>query len=138
MYGIGCIRDSAGRCAIIHAWPASAAYYNESACGLLLSNIKSVAMKLPSGQQIPSPPSQPTPGTARPAGATEPGREAVAASARQLLDQVQLANRETTLARVAEVISRQSGRSAEVLLDIRGKSLLVQACLLYTSPSPRD
>ncbi|MBC7184085.1 MAG: flagellar hook-length control protein FliK, partial [Marinobacter sp.] len=103
-----------------------------------MSNIKSVAMKLPSGQQIPSPPSQPTPGTARPAGATEPGREAVAASARQLLDQVQLANRETTLARVAEVINRQAGSSAEVLLDIRGKPLLVETAIGKTELAPGD
>jgi hypothetical protein len=138
MYGIGCIRDRAGRCTIIRAWPAGAAYYNESACQLLLSNIKSVAMKLPSGQQIPSPTSQPGPGTARPAGATEPGRETVAASARQLLDQVQLANRETTLARVAEIITSQAGRNPEILLDLRGKSLLVQAAIGKTELSPGD
>lgn len=138
MYGIGCIRDRDGGCAIIRAWPAGAAYYNERACGLLLSNIKSATMKLPSGQQPPTPPAQPAPQTARPAGTTEVSREPVAASARQLLAQIQLANRETTLARVAEIVNRQSGSSADVLLDIRGKSLLVQATIGKTELSPGD
>lgn len=94
-----------------------------------MSNIKSVTMKLPNGQQPPTPPVQPATQTSRPAVTTEAAREPVAASARQLLDQLQLTNRETTLARVAEVINRQGGNGADLLLDIRGKSLLVQAAV---------
>ncbi|WP_417566106.1 flagellar hook-length control protein FliK [Marinobacter sp.] len=95
-------------------------------------------MKLPSGQQPPTPPAQPASRTARPTGTAEVSREPAAASARQLLDQIQLANRETTLARVAEILNRQSGSSADVLLDIRGKSLLVQASIGKTELSPGD
>ncbi|WP_228152761.1 flagellar hook-length control protein FliK [Marinobacter guineae] len=103
-----------------------------------MSNIKSVTMKLPSGQQPPVPPAQPASQTIRPTGTTEVSREPVTASARQLLDQIQLANRETTLARVAEILNRQSGSSTDVLLDIRGKSLLVQAAIGKTELSPGD
>ena len=86
-------------------------------------------MKLPNGQQPPTPPAQPATQTSRPSVSTEAAREPVAASARQLLDQLQLTNRETTLARVAEIINRQGGNSADLLLDIRGKSLLVQVAV---------
>ncbi|WP_303286503.1 flagellar hook-length control protein FliK [Marinobacter sp. SS8-8] len=103
-----------------------------------MSNIKSATMKLPSGQQPPAPSAQPASQAARPTGTAEVSREPVAASARQLLDQAQLANRETTLARVAEIVNRQSGSSADVLLDIRGKSLLVQAAVGKTELSPGD
>ncbi len=103
-----------------------------------MSNIKSVTMKLPSGQQPPTPPTQPAPQTSRPAVTTEAAREPVTTSARQLLDQLQLTNRETTLARVAEIINRQGGASADLLLDIRGKSLLVQAAVGKTELATGD
>ena len=51
---------------------------------------------------------------------------APALSAQQVLNQLQLGRNESLLARVTEVIQRQSG-SAELLLDIRGKPLQVQA-----------
>ena len=103
-----------------------------------MSNIKSVTMKLPNGQQPPTPPAQPATPTSRTAVTTEAAREPVAASARQLLDQLQLTNRETTLARVAEIINRQGGTSADLLLDIRGKSLLVQAAVGKTELATGD
>lgn len=94
-------------------------------------------MKLPSGQQPPS-----TPTTSKPAQtheATQPHREATASSARQQLNQLQLANRETILARVAEVINRQGGGgNAEVLLDVRGKPLQVNAAIGATELTPGD
>ncbi|MDY6840103.1 MAG: flagellar hook-length control protein FliK [Pseudomonadota bacterium] len=62
----------------------------------------------------------------------------MAASARQPLDQLQLTNRETTLARVAEIINRQSDNSADLLLDIRGKSLPVQAAVGKTELAAGD
>tara|TARA_Y100000815_G_scaffold232208_1_gene222711 strand:- start:485 stop:1705 length:1221 start_codon:yes stop_codon:yes gene_type:complete len=49
-----------------------------------------------------------------------------------------LKNRETTLARVAEIINRQGGNSADLLLDIRGKSLLVQAAVGKTELATGD
>lgn len=61
-----------------------------------------------------------------------------AASARVLLDQLKLANREATLARVAEVINRQSSAGAQLLLDIRGQSLTVQAAIGDTSLETGD
>ncbi|WP_298447994.1 flagellar hook-length control protein FliK [uncultured Marinobacter sp.] len=93
-------------------------------------------MKLPSGQQSPTPPVQVIPGPTQTNEASQPRREAVALSARQQLDQVQLANRETILARVAEVINRQG--SAELLLDVRGKPLQVSAAIGATELTPGD
>ncbi|MBU2955278.1 flagellar hook-length control protein FliK [Marinobacter sp. F3R08] len=95
-------------------------------------------MKLPSGQQPPTLPTQPAPQTSGPASTTEAGRESVTTSARQLLDQLQLSNRESALARVAEIINRQGGGSTDVLLDLRGKPLLVQAAVGKTELAPGD
>lgn len=61
-----------------------------------------------------------------------------AASARVQLDQLKLTNREATLARVAEVINRQSPAGAQLLLDIRGQSLAVQAAIGDTSLETGD
>lgn len=60
------------------------------------------------------------------------------ASARVQLEQLKLANREATLARVAEVINRQSSAGAQLLLDIRGQSLTVQAAIGETSLETGD
>jgi hypothetical protein len=61
-----------------------------------------------------------------------------AASARVQLDQLKLANNEATLARVAEVINRQSSTGAQLLLEIRGQSLTVQAAIGETSLETGD
>ena len=95
-------------------------------------------MKLPSGQQPPTPPAQPATQSSRPTVTADAARESVVASARQLLDQLQLTNRETILARVAEIVNRQGGNSADLLLDIRGKSLLVQATVGKTELATGD
>ncbi|WP_309043069.1 flagellar hook-length control protein FliK [Marinobacter sediminicola] len=95
-------------------------------------------MKLPSGQQSPTPPAPVTPGPTQTNEASQPGRETAALSARQQLDQVQLANRETILARVADVINRQGSGNAEVLLDVRGKPLQVNAAIGATELTPGD
>lgn len=95
-------------------------------------------MKLPSGQQSPTPP---VPATSKPAQtheASQPARETAALSAQQQLNQLKLANRETILARVAEVINRQGSGNAEVLLDVRGKPLQVSAAIGATELSPGD
>lgn len=95
-------------------------------------------MKLPSSQ----PPPQPTPpsrGIPSGTGDTSPpARESVALSARQQLDALQLANRETALARVAQILQKQGQGASELLLDIRGKSLLVQAATGKTEISAGD
>lgn len=94
-------------------------------------------MKLPNGN--PTPP--PTGDQPRPL-ASSPGREsqqpAAAVSARQQLDQLKVANRETLLARVAEVINRQPGAGAQLLLEVRGRSLPVQAAVGDTALEPGD
>jgi len=103
-----------------------------------LSDIKSVAMKLPNGNPTPPPKTDtPAPATNRPAGG-QPSAPTDAASARVQLDQLKLANREATLARVAEVINRQSSPASQLLLDIRGQSLTVQAAIGETSLQTGD
>ncbi|MDL0430044.1 flagellar hook-length control protein FliK [Marinobacter sp. TBZ242] len=77
------------------------------------------------------------PAPSRPAG-ERPSATADAASARAQLDQLKLANRETTLARVAEVINRQSSGGTQLLLDIRGQSLTIQAAIGKTSLETGD
>ncbi|MDF0749073.1 flagellar hook-length control protein FliK [Marinobacter sp. 71-i] len=95
-------------------------------------------MKLPNGNPTPPPKSDsPVPATNRPTG-EQPSARLDAASARVQLDQLKLANREATLARVAEVISRQSSAGAQLLLDIRGQSLTVQAAIGDTSLETGD
>lgn len=101
-------------------------------------NIKSMAMKLPSGQTPQTPPASPVNRTpAQPGTEPSPGREALATSARQQLDQLRLTNREATLARVAEIINRQRG-GVELLLELKGKSLLTQATIGNTDLNTGD
>ncbi|ERS81187.1 hypothetical protein Q672_07695 [Marinobacter sp. EVN1] len=86
-------------------------------------------MKL-NGGPPPLPPKQPapdqpprSPATVTPGTSTAPG---AALSARQQLAQLQLADRETALAKVAEIL-RQKGGGHELLLELRGQSLKVAA-----------
>lgn len=103
-----------------------------------MSDIKSVAMKLPNGNPAPPPKTEaPLPSPSRPAGERASATQD-AASARVQLDQLKLANREATLARVADVINRQSSAGAQLLLDIRGQSLTVQAAIGETSLETGD
>ncbi|MBW7470338.1 flagellar hook-length control protein FliK [Marinobacter sp. M216] len=86
-------------------------------------------MKLPTGQQPPQPAGQTPISPARAATVNAAGADNPQPSARQQLDALQLANRQATLARVAEIINRQGQATSEVLLDVRGKSLLVEAAI---------
>lgn len=95
-------------------------------------------MKLPSGQQSSTPPAPITSQPGKTHEATQPSRETAALSARQQLNQLQLANRETALARVAEVINRQGSGNAEILLDVRGKPLQVNAAIGATELTRGD
>jgi len=121
---------------------AGAAYYSECAHRILLSGIKSATMKLPNSQQPPASqapaPSSATPKPAQTNSVAQPGREPIALSARQQLDQIQVANRETLLARVAEIINRQGSSTAEILLDVRGKPLQVNAAIGATELARGD
>ncbi|RBW50017.1 flagellar hook-length control protein FliK [Marinobacter sp. F3R11] len=93
-------------------------------------------MKLSSDQQLPT---SPAPVTSKPAqtnDAGQSGRETTALSARQQLDQLQLANRESVMARVSEIINRQG--NAEILLDVRGKPLQVSTAIGATELAPGD
>ena len=84
--------------------------------------------------KLPANPPQPTP----PASAPVPApTKAPALSAQQVLNQLQLGRNESLLARVTEVIQRQGG-GAELLLDIRGKPLQVQASIGETRLQPGD
>ncbi|NWN91676.1 flagellar hook-length control protein FliK [Marinobacter adhaerens] len=92
-------------------------------------------MKLPNNQPPPTPQASVAP---RPAPTGTPGQETTALSARQQLDQIPLANRETLLARVAEVTNRQGQNSSELLLDVRGRAIQVNADIGSTKLSPGD
>ncbi|MFN2359536.1 MAG: flagellar hook-length control protein FliK [Marinobacter sp.] len=95
-------------------------------------------MKLPNGTPTPPPKAEaPIPAPSRPAG-QQSLTTSEATSARVQLDQLKLANREATLARVAEVINRQSSAGAQLLLDIRGQSLTVQAAIGDTTLETGD
>lgn len=75
---------------------------------------------------------------ARPTGGDRPADVNPATSARAQLAQLKLANRETTLARVAEIINQQSAGSSRLLLDIRGQNLTVNASIGETSLETGD
>ena len=90
-------------------------------------------MKLTSGSTPPQPPAPATTSAAR---TTVP--EVSSPAPAQQLDALQLANRETALARVAQIINRQGSQLSELVLDIRGKSLPVQANVGNTELAPGD
>ncbi|MDX1635836.1 MAG: flagellar hook-length control protein FliK [Marinobacter sp.] len=56
----------------------------------------------------------------------------------QQLDMLQLQNRETVLARVAQVLNSAQGQAAEAVLDIRGRSLLIQPAVGETPLAQGD
>ncbi|QSP94375.1 flagellar hook-length control protein FliK [Marinobacter salinisoli] len=88
----------------------------------------STTMKVPSGQHPNTPSGQTTgaqPATPPPAAA----KPTETVSARQMLDALQLANREATLAKVAKVLNREGSSATQLLLDVKGKPLLVEAAI---------
>ncbi|NMT64694.1 flagellar hook-length control protein FliK [Marinobacter orientalis] len=95
-------------------------------------------MKLPNNNPVPPPESGTPAQHAGRASAAQPSVTPDVASARVQLDQLKLANREVTLARVAEVINRQSSGGAQLLLEIRGQALTVQAAIGETSLATGD
>lgn len=101
-------------------------------------NTESFAMKLPTGQQPPQPTAPTSSPKAPPSGSGQTTTPELAPSARQQLDALQLANRQTTLAKVAEVITRQAGERSELLLEVRGQTLKVDAAIGKTQLEPGD
>lgn len=101
--------------------------------------INLVEMKLPNGPQPPPPSLQPTSPTASlPAAGEVQSNAALLLEARVQLDQLQLANRATVLARVAEVLQKVDGQVDQLVLDLRGKQLPVQASIGETRITAGD
>ncbi|TGN41256.1 flagellar hook-length control protein FliK [Marinobacter confluentis] len=94
-------------------------------------------MKVPNGNLPPPAPDGPLQ-TARAALQGQPAEVSQANSARAQLAQLNLANRETVLARVAEVINQQSTGASRLLLDVRGQSLAVNATIGETALETGD
>lgn len=95
-------------------------------------------MKVPNGNP-PTPPNADGPlKPARPSADNRPADVSPATSARAQLAQLKLANRETTLARVSEIINQQSSGVSRLLLDVRGQSLAVNASIGETSLETGD
>ena len=90
-------------------------------------------MKLPNGSPPIPPGSDGSLKTTRQPDATRTTPAEPAPSARAQLAKLDLANRETALARVAEVASQQASGASRLLLDIRGQSLAVNATIGETS-----
>ncbi|SFM17732.1 flagellar hook-length control protein FliK [Marinobacter zhejiangensis] len=103
-----------------------------------MSPINYVKMKVPNGS--PPPPSLPSPGavTAAPGSAGERSNSALLLEARIQLDQLQIANRATVLARVAQVVRQMDGQTDQLILQLRGKSLPVQATIGDTQITAGD
>jgi hypothetical protein len=95
-------------------------------------------MKVPNGNP-PTPPNADGPlKPARPSAGDRPADVSPTSSARAQLAQLKLANRETTLARVSEIISQPSSGTSRLLLDVRGQSLAVNASIGETSLETGD
>lgn len=95
-------------------------------------------MKVPNGSP-PTPPNADGPlKSARPSANAQPADVGPATSARAQLAQLNLANRETVLARVAEIVNQQSSGASRLLLDVRGQSLAVNATIGETSLETGD
>lgn len=95
-------------------------------------------MKLPNGNPPPPQTIEGLTKTARPASPGQPTGVDPSQSARVQLEQLNLANRQTTLARVAEVIKETSANAGRLLLDIRGQNLSVNAAIGETSLETGD
>ena len=74
----------------------------------------------------------------RQTGNAEPANTSQVSSVRAQLAQLNLANRETALARVAEIINQQSSGASRLLLELRGQSLTVNATIGETSLETGD
>ncbi|MCG2580422.1 MAG: flagellar hook-length control protein FliK [Marinobacter sp.] len=95
-------------------------------------------MKLPNGNPTPPPSGEQTRLPASGAARDPQLPASTTVSARQQLDQLQLANREVALARVAAVLNRQQGAAQQLALDVRGRSLTVQAAIGDTTLETGD
>lgn len=94
-------------------------------------------MKVPNGSTPPAVPQQGV-SAATPAKESVESNAALLLQARIQLDQLQIANRATVLARVAEVLQKVEGQADQLVLDLRGKPLTVQASIGETRLAPGD
>ncbi|MEX0605923.1 MAG: flagellar hook-length control protein FliK [Marinobacter sp.] len=83
-------------------------------------------MKVPDSGQSPQP--SETPRTAKGEGSSVSSgqRHEPSLSTGALLDRLQLENRQAVMARVAQVLTNQQGQADSLLLELRGRNLLVQ------------
>ncbi len=95
--------------------------------------------KLPDSGQTP-PPAEGLKNLRPPSGASGPQADIATgqASPSRQLDLLQLQNRETVLARVAQVLNNAQGQASQAVLDIRGSSLLVQPAVGETPLAQGD
>lgn len=95
-------------------------------------------MKVPNGNP-PTPPNPDGPAKASRQPAAAPTSDvSPAQSARAQFAQLNLANRETALARVAEIVNQQASGASRLMLDLRGQSLAVNATIGETSLETGD
>lgn len=89
-------------------------------------------MKLPNGN--PQPPVSPSPTREGPAARNttpgDAGQTSPARTAAQLLDGLELGNRQAVIARVAQVLQAAGEQPQQALLDVKGRSLLVDLPML--------
>ncbi len=83
-------------------------------------------MKIPDSSQSPPPPETPRPAKGEGSAVTSGPRTEPVLSTGALLDRLQLENRQAVMARVAQVLTSQQGQADSLLLELRGRSLLVQ------------
>ncbi len=102
-----------------------------------MSPVNYVTMKVPNGSTPTTMPQQGV-SAAAPAKESAGSNAALLLQARIQLDQLQIANRATVLARVAEVLQKVEGQVDQLVLDLRGKPLTVQAAIGETRLAPGD
>ncbi len=83
-------------------------------------------MKVPDSGQSPLPSETPRSVKGKGSVVTSGPRTDPALSTGALLDRLQLENRQAVMARVAQVLTNQQGQADSLLLELRGRSLLVQ------------
>lgn len=95
-------------------------------------------MKVPDGNSPAPPKPDGATQTSRPATGSQTADVSQAQSARAQLAELNLANRETALARVAEIVNQQASSASRLMLDLRGQSLMVNASIGETSLETGD
>lgn len=95
-------------------------------------------MKVPDSGQSPLPSETPRPAKGEGSVVTSGPRTEPALSTGALLDRLQLENRQAVMARVAQVLTNQQGQADSLLLELRGRNLLVQPAQGEAKLEPGD